>query len=231
MDVRPAGSRERAKVTELILPDRAGLSNETILFRAALTAKSDDGGTNTTTEDLVLRVSPAPENQLFRDTLFESQARLLHVLHDERNLKVPNVRWFESDPKWFDRPFFVMDHADRSGPDQRPDLQRRGMAVRRDASAAAHRVGRERSTSSSASTRPHPSSSASSPGARQGSPRCSTRSGPSTHGRAPGASTRSSTGCGSGSTRTCRRHHPSGCRGATPASATRCSTTTSSWSS
>ena len=98
---------ERAKVSDLILPDRAGLSNETILFQAAL-----NDGTNTTTEKLVLRVSPAPENQLLRDTLFESQARLLQVLHEERNLKVPNVRWFESDPKWFDRPFFVMDRAD-----------------------------------------------------------------------------------------------------------------------
>ena len=97
---------ERAKVSDLILPDRAGLSNETILFQAAL-----NDGTNTTTEKLVLRVSPAPENQLLRDTLFESQARLLQVLHEERNLKVPNVRWFESDPKWFDRPFFVMDRA------------------------------------------------------------------------------------------------------------------------
>jgi len=100
-----------AKVTELILPDRAGLSNETILFQAALTAKSDDGGTNTTTEDLVLRVSPAPENQLLRDTLFEAQARLLRVLRDEQGIRVPNVRWFEDDPQWFDRPFFVMDRA------------------------------------------------------------------------------------------------------------------------
>jgi len=102
---------EHAQVTELILPDRAGLSNETILFQAALTAKSDDGGTNTTTEDLVLRISPAPENQLLRDTLFEAQARLLQVLRDEQGIRVPNVRWFEDDPQWFDRPFFVMDRA------------------------------------------------------------------------------------------------------------------------
>ncbi len=97
---------EQVEVTELILPDRAGLSNETIIFQAEL-----HDGTTTTTEDLVLRVSPAPENQLCRDTLFESQARLLQVLYDDEHLRVPNVRWFESDPKWFDRPFFVMDRA------------------------------------------------------------------------------------------------------------------------
>ena len=95
-----------ATVSDLVLPDRAGLSNETIIFRADL-----DDGTKTTSEDLVVRISPAPEYQLLRDTLFEEQARLLQVLHDEQNLKVPKVRWFESDPKWFDRPFFVMDRA------------------------------------------------------------------------------------------------------------------------
>jgi aminoglycoside phosphotransferase (APT) family kinase protein len=97
---------ERATVTELILPDRAGLSNETLLFRAEL----DDGAT-TRTEELVARISPAPAFQLCRDPLFEEQARLLQVLHDERHLEVPNVRWFEDDPKWFDRPFFVMDRV------------------------------------------------------------------------------------------------------------------------
>jgi aminoglycoside phosphotransferase (APT) family kinase protein len=99
-----------AKVTDLILPDRAGLSNETILFSAELTAESN-AGTTTTTEELVVRISPAPEFQLFRDTLFEEQVQLLQVLHDERHLRVPNVRWYEDDPKWFDRPFFVMDRA------------------------------------------------------------------------------------------------------------------------
>ena len=134
-------ARSRAREGHRPDPPRPrGLSNETILFQAALTATSDDG-TNTTTENLVLRVSPVPENQLLRDTLFESQARLLQVLHEERNLKVPNVRWFESDPKWFDRAVLREDRAGRAGPDQRPDLQRRGMAVRRDTGAAAHRVG------------------------------------------------------------------------------------------
>jgi aminoglycoside phosphotransferase (APT) family kinase protein len=99
-----------ATVTDLVLPDRAGLSNETIIFHAELTAESD-GAMTTTTEDLVVRISPAAEFQLCRDTLFEEQARLLQVLHDERQLKVPKVRWFEDDPKWFERPFFVMDRA------------------------------------------------------------------------------------------------------------------------
>ena len=95
----------QAHVSDLSLPDRAGLSNETILFTAEL-----DDGAHTTTEELVVRISPALENQLCRDTLFESQARLLQVLHEQR-LRVPNVRWFEADPRWFDRAFFVMDRA------------------------------------------------------------------------------------------------------------------------
>ena len=119
----------------------------------------------------------------------------------------------------------------RSGPDQRADLQRRGLVARRHACATAHCVGR-----SGRRARPHQ------PDATR--PRALP---PRGHVRVPrgarrdprrvrlgvrrGRSTRSSTGCGSGSTRTCRRHHPSGCRGATRASATRCSTTTSSSSS
>jgi aminoglycoside phosphotransferase (APT) family kinase protein len=98
-----------ATVSDLVLPDRAGLSNETILFTAELTAPSD-GGTSTTTEELALRISPAPEFQVCRDPMFASQAKLLQVLHDQ-GLRVPNLRWFEDDPQWFERPFFVMDRA------------------------------------------------------------------------------------------------------------------------
>ena len=96
----------RAEVSDLVLPDRAGLSNETILFRAEL----DDGATSTI-EELVLRISPSPAYQLRIDTLFDAQARLLQVLHDEQHLRVPNIRWFEPETRWFEQPFFVMDRA------------------------------------------------------------------------------------------------------------------------
>jgi aminoglycoside phosphotransferase (APT) family kinase protein len=102
-------SLERATVHDLILPDRAGISNETILFAAELTAESGRA-TTTTKEQLALRISPAPEFQVCRDPMLASQARLLQVLH-EQGLPVPNVRWFEDDPRWFERPFFVMDRA------------------------------------------------------------------------------------------------------------------------
>ena len=122
----------------------------------------------TTSEEFVLRISPAPENQLCRDTLFESQARLLQVLHDEQGLRVPNVRWFEDDPQWFDRPFFVMDRARvafRSV--SRSTTPKVGSTTPRRRSVG--RRGNRRSPSSSASTRCHPTSFASFPGARQGS--------------------------------------------------------------
>jgi aminoglycoside phosphotransferase (APT) family kinase protein len=96
---------ERVTVRDLVLPDRAGISNETILFAAEL-----ENDTTTNTEELALRISPAPEFQVCRDPMFGEQARLLQVLH-EQGLPVPNVRWFEDDPQWFGRPFFVMDRA------------------------------------------------------------------------------------------------------------------------
>ena len=129
-----------ATVTDLVLPDRAGLSNETILFTAELTAETD-GGTTTTTEELVVRISPAPENQLCRDTLFEEQARLLQVLHDQ-GVRVPECPVVRGRPEVV-RPSVLRDGPRaRAGPDQRADLQRRGLVARRHACATAHRVGR-----------------------------------------------------------------------------------------
>jgi aminoglycoside phosphotransferase (APT) family kinase protein len=90
-------------VHDLAYPIGAGFSNETIFFRAVL------GDGDPRTEDLVLRVSPAPEHQMFLHPEFDAQVRLLRTLHDRDLARVPRVRWSEEDPSWFGRPFFVMD--------------------------------------------------------------------------------------------------------------------------
>jgi aminoglycoside phosphotransferase (APT) family kinase protein len=93
----------KVAISNVGAPSGAGISNETILFDAEI-----DDGTTVRTEELVLRVSPDPEMRLFKSTLFETQARLLRTLRSGGYARVPDVRWYEEDPKWFDRPFFVM---------------------------------------------------------------------------------------------------------------------------
>ena len=71
-------------VRNLRYPVGAGASNETILFEADV----DDGGV-VTTHPLVLRVSPAPEYQLFLDVGFDAQFELLVMLHERQLVRVP----------------------------------------------------------------------------------------------------------------------------------------------
>lgn len=91
------------EVRDLRYPVGAGASNETILFEAVV----EDGGTSAV-HPLVLRVSPAPENQMFLDVAFETQFKVLQRLRERDLVKVPEVLWFDDDPSWFGRPFFVM---------------------------------------------------------------------------------------------------------------------------
>jgi aminoglycoside phosphotransferase (APT) family kinase protein len=93
-------------VSNLAYPAGAGYSNETILFRAHI-ADAD----TVSVEDLVLRVSPGPRNQLFLDVAIDAQALLQQTLRQHDLVRVPNIRWYEADPSWLGRPFFVMDRA------------------------------------------------------------------------------------------------------------------------
>ena len=160
-----------ATVSDLTLPDRAGLSNETILFRAELDdgAQHDDRGARPPGQSVTVLPTAAwtrsstPRRGCCRSCTTNSISR------------VPNVRWFEADPRWFDRPFFVMDHATvgcRSA--SRSTTPRDGSTTPR------RRSGGRRGSRRSTELDPHqpachPTSSASFPGADRGSPRCSTR--------------------------------------------------------
>jgi len=106
---------ERVSVRELRAPEGAGISNETLLFDAEIVTNGV-----TASERLVLRVSPEPEKRLCNNTLFETQARLLRVLSSEGLARVPTVRWFDDDPQWFGRPFFVMERAEGRVPISEP---------------------------------------------------------------------------------------------------------------
>src|SRR5439155_24355256 len=80
-------------------PRGAGFSNETILFQARTAAA---------VEDLVLRVAPRPEYQMFMDPEFAMQYRLISTLQRGGRVRVPEPLWFEGDTGLLGQPFFVM---------------------------------------------------------------------------------------------------------------------------
>jgi len=97
----------RVEVGDFTYPRGAGVSNETILFTARWPAGPASGGAERV-EDLVLRVAPSPDYQLFLDPEFRMQYDLLAALHRTGSVRVPEVLWFEEDGALLDQPFFVM---------------------------------------------------------------------------------------------------------------------------
>ena len=87
-------------ISELEIPQSAGMSMITIRFKATW-----DGETH----DLVARVAPAAPG-VFRDPDLAREARILSALAPA-GVKVPNVRWLEEDPAVLGSPFIVMDRV------------------------------------------------------------------------------------------------------------------------
>ncbi len=87
------------EIRNLVYPLGAGVSNETILFEARTAGRVDD---------LVLRIAPAPEHQMFLDPRFRLQYDILAVLRRLGTVRVPEVLWFENDPAVLGRPFYLM---------------------------------------------------------------------------------------------------------------------------
>jgi aminoglycoside phosphotransferase (APT) family kinase protein len=111
-------------VGEFAYPAGAGVSNETLLFEARWT----DGGT-THTKELVLRVHPAPEYQVFLETEFRTQFDVLALLHREGLVRVAEVHWYEDDPSVLGRPFFVMERLHGNVPVSMPVYNATGFLV------------------------------------------------------------------------------------------------------
>ncbi|NUU26348.1 MAG: phosphotransferase family protein [Streptomycetaceae bacterium] len=87
------------QVSGMVYPQGAGVSNETILFEARA------GGR---TEEFVLRVSPAPEHQMFLDPRFKMQYDILTALRRLGTVRVPEALWYEDDAAVLGRPFYLM---------------------------------------------------------------------------------------------------------------------------
>jgi aminoglycoside phosphotransferase (APT) family kinase protein len=93
-------------------PRGAGISNETILFEVRRPdGHGEDGNSSDGSgrvDELVLRVAPAPEYQMFLEPEFRLQYDLLATLRRLGSVRVPEALWFEEDPAILGQPFFVM---------------------------------------------------------------------------------------------------------------------------
>jgi aminoglycoside phosphotransferase (APT) family kinase protein len=129
-DEQPDG---RVEVGEFSYPQGAGASNETILFEAR---RSADGRERV--DELVLRVAPRPEYQMFLEPEFRMQYDLLATLRGTGSLRVPEVLWFEDDPAILGARFFVMRRMRGRVPVSMPVYNKTGWVV--DATPAQRRT-------------------------------------------------------------------------------------------
>ncbi len=98
-------------ITNLVVPQASGFSNETFLFDAAW------GGEQ---HALVLRSQPQRHALFPEIDLLEQQYLSMKLLGEHSNVPVARVRWAESDRRWLDAPFFVMDRLDGLVPGDNP---------------------------------------------------------------------------------------------------------------
>ena len=99
-------------VTDLVVPQASGFSNETFLFDAAWA-----GGEP---KPLVLRSQPQRHALFPEIDLLEQQYLSMKLLGEHSNVPVATVLWAEADPVWLGAPFFVMQRLDGLVPGDNP---------------------------------------------------------------------------------------------------------------
>jgi len=113
------------EVTNLVVPQSSGFSNETFLFDAAWT---DPDGARVTTE-LVLRSQPLVHKLFPESELLVHQYEVMRRLGEHTEVPVPHTRGAEADPEVLGAPFFVMDRLDGLVPGDSPPYTQEGFVV------------------------------------------------------------------------------------------------------
>ena len=99
-----------ARIADLRTPEFTGFSSEILMLDV-----EHDGGT----EALAVRVAPL-HYQVFPETRFAEQYRLMRILDAETDIPVPPVLWYEADPGYLGAPFLVMRRIDGRVPPDAP---------------------------------------------------------------------------------------------------------------
>jgi aminoglycoside phosphotransferase (APT) family kinase protein len=95
-------------VSDLVTPERTGVSTETILFDVRW---STDGEAQSSS--MVARVEPAVDKMpIFPSYDLEGQFRTVLTIDELGVVPVPKPHWYEGDPAVLGSPFFVMDRVE-----------------------------------------------------------------------------------------------------------------------
>lgn len=121
---RLEGARD-VRVTDLVIPQATGFSNETFLFDAAW---SDGEGDHE--ERFVLRAQPAVYALFPFIDVIEQQYLTMKLLGEHSDVPVARVRWAETDRSILGQPFFVMDRIDGEVPGDAPPYTVDGFILR-----------------------------------------------------------------------------------------------------
>ena len=110
------------EITELVVPQSSGFSNETFL----LDARWVEADGTPTEARLVLRSQPAMHHLFPEIDLIAQQYQTMTQLGLHSDVPVPKTRWAEPDPELLGGQFFVMDRLDGLVPGDAPPYTQEG---------------------------------------------------------------------------------------------------------
>ena len=111
-------------ITDLVVPQSSGFSNETFLLDASWTENGER-----VDAELVLRSQPVMSLLFPEIDLVTQQYLSMKLLGEHSNVPVPRTRWAERDVSIIGGPFFMMDRLDGIVPGDAPPYTESGFVV------------------------------------------------------------------------------------------------------
>ena len=111
-------------ITDLVVPQSSGFSNETFLLDATWTENGER-----VAAELVLRSQPVMSLLFPEIDLVTQQYLSMKLLGEHSNVPVPRTRWAERDTSIIGGPFFMMDRLDGIVPGDAPPYTESGFVV------------------------------------------------------------------------------------------------------
>jgi aminoglycoside phosphotransferase (APT) family kinase protein len=111
-------------ITNLVVPQSSGFSNETFLLDASWVENGEK-----VDAELVLRSQPVMSLLFPEIDLVTQQYLSMKLLGESSNVPVPNTRWAERDTAIIGGPFFMMDRLDGLVPGDAPPYTETGFVV------------------------------------------------------------------------------------------------------